>query len=122
MQAKLTQQSASLDQSEAEDLLRKLLGWLTGYTMGMRTSLVGKKLCSTLVVYFLQFPASWGRCVADLTSCLASGKSHLAGQKNESLAYQDILKMNPQALQASLWFCTMLAEEVGKTDANNIRQ
>lgn len=113
----------SLKEEDAKQLLGKLIAWLIQATRGGGGSLVRRKLCSTLVVYFLQFPATWTLCVSHLLSCLEAGVNIQIDPTHKPRDVRTLVQdLRPESLQAALWFCTMLAEEVGKTDANNIKQ
>lgn len=85
--------------------------------------MVIRKLCSTLVVYFLQFSATWTLPVKHLVLCLCADQFvPTADVKNAPELQQLVSQLSPQKVSAALWFTTTLAEEVSKTDGNNIKQ
>lgn len=85
--------------------------------------MVIRKLCSTLVVYFLQFSASWSLPVKHLVLCLCADQFVATTDvKNAPEVQQLVSQLTPQKVLAALWFVTTLAEEVSKTDGNNIKQ
>lgn len=120
----------SLSDEDSQALLQTLTGWLIRCLQGSEGALVVRKLCSTLVAYFLQFSITWTRCVKHLMLCLCS---------NEALPYSALddaqetaaLVENISRSQASgsvpkpvalFWFAATLVEEVGKTDSNSMKQ
>lgn len=82
-----------------------------------------RKLCNTLVVFFLNFSSTWTLCVKHLLLCL------YADQVIDTDLQQDVPSiaqlyehLSPAKVAAALSFATALAEDVGKTDGNNIKQ
>lgn len=82
-----------------------------------------RKLCSTLVAYFLQFSESWTKCVKHLMYCLCINQpvsySILQEAPETTVLVREI--SNERAI-ALFWFATSLVEEVGKTDSNSMKQ
>ena len=86
-------------------------------------AMVLKKLCLTLVTYFIQFSSSWTRCVKHLLYCLSV---------KEALPYQTIdaapevahilERISDDQVVAMFWFAASLVDEVGKTDSNSLQQ
>jgi len=82
-----------------------------------------RKLCSTLVTYFLYFSVEWTECIKHLMYCLCT---------NQGVQY-DLLKDAPdvsvlvqslshQRAFAVLCFAAGLADEIGKIDLNSLKQ
>lgn len=82
-----------------------------------------RKLCSTLVAYFLPFSSSWTRCVRHLLYCLC---------KSQAMPYQSLSEApdtpilieslaNDKAI-IMFWFAATLVDEVGKTDSSSMKQ
>ncbi|KFX90214.1 hypothetical protein V490_06567 [Pseudogymnoascus sp. VKM F-3557] len=119
---KLNTDSASLSDTDAQAVLNQLLTWLIVYLRRASGPLALRKLCSTLVVYFLHFSASWTMCVKHVILCLfadeAVGIETLQDAPETSLL---VSRLSPEKLSAALWFSTTLAEEVEKVDGNNIK-
>ncbi|ELR10445.1 hypothetical protein VC83_00535 [Pseudogymnoascus destructans] len=119
---KLNTDSASLSATDAEAVLNQLLTWLIVYLRRGSGPLALRKLCSTLVVYFLHFSASWALCVKHVILCLfadeAVGIERLQDAPETS---QLVSRLSQEKLSAALWFSTTLAEEVEKVDGNNIK-
>lgn len=113
----------SLDENEAESVLSQILSWLViGIQRGC-TPLVIRKLCSTLVVYFLHFSASWPLPVKHLVLCLCAREYVSQNDIADSPPVQQLAsQLSPAEALTALWFTQTLAEEVGKTDGNNIKQ
>jgi hypothetical protein len=83
-----------------------------------------RKLCSTLVSYFLQFSMSWTRCVKHLMYCLCIKR---AVPYNDALPESPdtavlVAELSNEKAIAILWFASSLVEEVGKTDSSLMKQ
>jgi hypothetical protein len=82
-----------------------------------------RKLCSTLVAYFLQFSTSWVRCVRHLIYCLyvnqAVPYSSVAEAPDTPLLIENL--SNDKAI-VIFWFAAALVEEIGKTDSSSMKQ
>jgi hypothetical protein len=113
----------SLGEEDAQALLQTLISWLIRCMEISEGALVVRKLCSTLVAYFLQFSTSWERCIKHLMYCLCT---------NEALPYNSlddapdtatlIQNLSDAKAVAIFWIATTLVEEVGKTDSNSMKQ
>ena len=82
-----------------------------------------RKLCSTLVAYFLQFSMSWTRCVRHLLYCLSQNGAFsyrsLAAAPDTPILIETLSHDKAIIL---FWFAATLVEEVGKTDSSAIKQ
>ena len=82
-----------------------------------------RKLCSTLVTYFLQFSTTWTNCVQHLMYCVCidqpSSYGTLGDAPETAVLVQNI--PNEKAI-AILWFASTLVEEVGKMDSSSMKQ
>lgn len=81
-----------------------------------------RKLCSTLVVYFLHFSSLWQQCVKHLIHSLYIGEAapfEFLNSTPDNVAL--VKRLTPEKASAALWFSTALAEEVSKTDSNHIK-
>jgi hypothetical protein len=82
-----------------------------------------RKLCSTLVAYFLQLSASWTRCVKHLMYCLCLGRVVPYDSLEEAPETSHLIQnINDEKATIVLWFASNLVEEVGKTDSNSMKQ
>lgn len=82
-----------------------------------------RKLCSTLVAYFLQFSTSWTRCIRHLLYCFF---------KHQAMPYQSLAEAPDTPILIEnlphdkaiviFWFAATLVDEVGKTDSNSMKQ
>lgn len=119
----LTGSRKSLSEDDAEALLQNLIGWLIQCLNSGEGALVLRKLCSTLVAYFLQFSASWTKCVKHLMYCLCIGQptsyATLTDAPDTTILAQNISNGKVIVL---FWFATALVEEVGKTDSSSMKQ
>lgn len=112
----------SLSHLDAKALLDQLINWLIRHADPMIGPLVVRKLCSTLVVYFLHFSSLWPNCIKHLIHSLYIGKAAALESLDHTLDTMALVeRLTPQKASAGLWFSTALAEEVGKTDANHIK-
>lgn len=87
-------------------------------------ALVVRKLCSTLVAYFLQFSTQWTKCVKHLTYCLYRDQAMPYSEVMEEVPETAVMLQNmpSQKTVAILWFSGGLVEEVGKMDSNSMKQ
>jgi hypothetical protein len=115
--------SKSLGDDDALALLQSLISFLIQSLAKGEGHLVVRKLCSTLVAYFLQFSMSWTRCIKHLMYCLCINEvvplSALDEAPETTVLVQNISNEKAVAL---LWFATSLVEEVGKSDSNSMKQ
>ena len=119
----LTLVRKSLIEEDAQVLLQNLVGWLIRCLGNGEGALVVRKLCSTLVAYFLQFSMSWTRCVRHLLYCFC---------QNEAMPYQSlagapdtpilIAELPHDKAIVLFWFASTLVDEVGKTDSTAMKQ
>jgi len=85
--------------------------------------LVVKKLLSTLVVFFLRFPSKWNYSIRHVASCLSKGDVVPLDVLSQVPSLDMITsQMRTDHVITALWFSSMLAEEIGKTDSGNIKQ
>lgn len=82
-----------------------------------------RKLCSTLVVYFLQFSGSWTKCIKHLTYCLCMGRVTPYDAIDEAPEEQQLVQnLTDKKATVVFWFASNLVEEVGKTDSTSMKQ
>lgn len=113
----------SLSPSDAKALLERLINSLIRCLNRDVGPIVIRKLCSTLVVYFLQFSSLWTRCVRHLIQSLSMGEATSTELLDQSPDTGVLVgRLSSTNALAALWFSAALAEEVGKTDGNNIKQ
>jgi hypothetical protein len=113
----------SLGDDDAHALLQNLIGWLIRCLENGEGALVVRKLCSTLVAYFLQFSMSWTRCVRHLLYCFC---------KNQAVPYHSLAEapdtpilienLSGEKAIVIFWFAATLVDEVGKTDSSSMKQ
>lgn len=86
--------------------------------------MVVRKLCASLVAYFLRPTVSWPKCLLQLLSCLNAGGAvayeHLMSDHAEGAA-QILPTLGRSQLLTALWFSVTLIEEVGKTSPTSIQ-
>ncbi|KAL9008180.1 MAG: hypothetical protein Q9173_006666 [Seirophora scorigena] len=122
--AQLTWIRHTLGERDTEPLLHKILHWLTIRVNAQEAPLVTRKLCSSLVAYFLRPTVSWDRCLLHLVCCLNAGDAVNYGQLMSS-PDKDVTRVVPNLgrnqLLASIWFALNLVEEVSKTSSTDLR-
>ncbi|PQE11950.1 importin 13 protein [Rutstroemia sp. NJR-2017a BVV2] len=120
---KLNTDSQSLNEEDAQTVLQRIIGWLIRSLSSGSGPLVIRKLCTTLVTYFLHFSSSWARCIPHLIYCLCLGEA-VPYRKLEDAPSTAVLSQNltDDKSLAVLWFAATLVEEVGKTDRNSMKQ
>ena len=113
----------SLSEDDSNSLLETLIATLVQFLSNGEGALVIRKLCSTLVAYFMQFSASWKDCIKHLLYCLYANRAvpyeHMDDNFDTATAIQSLSSEKAVAL---LWFAGTLVEEVGKTDSNSMKQ
>lgn len=113
---KLTSDSRSLEEDAANELLFRLIGWLVQLVSKGDKDLVTRKLCTTLVQFFLNGNVTWNQCARQLVCSFAKGEA-VPSTSLELYPPTDQLVGNlavPQVL-ALLWFGNNLVEEVKRT-------
>lgn len=114
----------SLSEEDADDLLQTLINFLIKALNNNEGALVVRKLCSTLVAYFLQFSGRWTRCLNHLTYCLSKDQAVQYAEVIDTVPGTENLveSLSPQKVVALFWFSGGLVEEVGKMDSNSMKQ
>ena len=118
-------QRESLDEENAQALLQTLVNWLLLLVGRNESTLVVKKICSTLAIYFLRFSALWPRCIAHVMCSFCAGQAIPPDQIEQHIqgsSLDVVSKLARYQILAILWFSSALVEDVGKTDANSIKQ
>lgn len=82
-----------------------------------------RKLCSTLVAYFLRFPLLWERCVRHLVSSFYRGDlASLETLDQLAPTAELVTRLEQRQTVTLLWFCSTLVEDVGKVDSKSMEQ
>ncbi|KAL9030625.1 MAG: hypothetical protein Q9196_001281 [Gyalolechia fulgens] len=114
----------TLKDADRGPLLHRLLHWLTRRVNAGEGSLVIRKLCTSLVAYFLRPMVTWNRCLLHLVCCLRQGDAvdyeQLMSSHDQDAA-QVIPNLSKAQLLTALWFAVTLVEEVGKTSHASIQ-
>ena len=110
----------TLSAEDAATLLDRLLTWLIRLVLAGEGPLVIRKLCSSLVAYFLRPSISWDRCLRHLLCCLvAEGVVNHEDLPRYGPSIWLMAALNDIQLKTLLWLSTSLVEEVGKTNSNS---
>ena len=109
-----TRETLSLE--EASSVLDKLLLWLVRLTSCMEKPLITKKICASLVAYFLRSKIFWRHCVRHLLCCFNVGGVVPSEAVSKNIPTAALaLNLTAYQLKTALWFSTILVEEVGQT-------
>ncbi|KAL8692278.1 MAG: hypothetical protein Q9218_002671 [Villophora microphyllina] len=114
----------SLKEEDTGPILTRLLQWLALRVNAGETVLVTKKLCSTLVAYFLRPSVSWNRCLLHVICCLSEGRA-ISYDELITTSNKDVIlvisALRKTQLLTALWFATVLIEEVSKTNPFSLK-
>lgn len=106
---------------DAALLLDRLLLWVVRLVNAAEGALVLRKMCASLVTYFLRPSVSWQHCIRHLLCCFRAGSPVAQQSLSENPPTDELVRQLSQLqLLTSLWFCVGLVEEVGKTDDASI--
>lgn len=111
----------TLSPEERSSLLDRLLLWLVRSVKSMEKPFVTKKICTSLVAYFLRPQGVWKYCVRHLVHCFSIDDVvpfHVISQN--PVTAELVMNLNHFHLMTTLWFSTILVEEVGNTDASRL--
>jgi hypothetical protein len=104
-------------------VLERVINWLVQCLNSGVPQVVTRKLCSTLVVYFMHFSSTWTNCIKHLLCCLKADQFIPQEALSQAPPTLNMLEdMSSSKVVAALWFAISLVEEVGKTDSSNIKQ
>jgi hypothetical protein len=120
----LTSRRKSLGDDDVKALLHSLTSWLIRCVDTSEGSLVMRKLCSTLVAYFMQFSTSWTKCIKHLMYCLCITAPVPFDDPPSGAPTTAVLvhELSDDKAIPILWFASSLVEEVGKTDSSLMKQ
>lgn len=111
----------SLSPDESSSLLDRLLLWLVRLVNSMEKPLVIRKICASLVAYFLRPGVTWEHCVRHLICCFSVGEVvPLQAVSQHPSTAELVINLSQLQLTTALWFSTNLVEEVGKTNIASI--
>ena len=112
----------SLNPEGTEALRNRLMERLVLGSTVREVPLVLRKVCSTLVAYFLRPTVDWRRCVRHLMCCMDI-KSVMSLESLSTMPPSHVLisRLDMLSIKTVLWFAMSLAEEAAKTDPNSIQ-
>ena len=109
-------------EDNALEVLDKVLFWLVQLVLANEATLVTRKLCTALAVYFIQSAGSWQRCIRHLMCCFhASTVLHENVLDAYATDNEVLSTLSLSQVITTLYFANALAEEVGKTSPDSIR-
>ena len=109
---------ASLDQQNAEAVLQRLIFWTVKSVEKGDSSMVVRKLCSTLVTYFFRSRATWETPLFHLVCSFRQGDAvPVDDVKAANVTTEQLLpSLSVPQLQCLFWFSAALADEIGKME------
>lgn len=111
---KINQDGADLSEDDLNTLLHTLLNWLVLLVKQGEGILVLKKLCSTLVTFFLLPNSTWRKCLRHVLTCLQNDTAvPEASSDNDSITKQFLHHLSPVKRFVILTITRELAEEGG---------
>ncbi|KAI9929911.1 hypothetical protein MW887_011721 [Aspergillus wentii] len=112
---KINQDWQQLNESEAQELLGRLIDHYVFLVNGGERPLVIRKLASSLATIFLKPSAPWTRALLNVAASLANGK-YLSEEQCQSIDLETAVlpAMSEKQVVALLYFSNTLAEEFNK--------
>ncbi|KAI0382663.1 ARM repeat-containing protein [Hypomontagnella monticulosa] len=105
---------------DAVTVIQKLITFLITYLRDGTASFVIRKVCSTLVAYFIRCPQLWRMCVRHLSYCLETRTCMPIGEVDEFSPFQDVSRaLDTKSYYAIVWFAQILADEAEKVDTKS---
>ncbi|KAH7144661.1 armadillo-type protein [Dactylonectria estremocensis] len=117
---KLNNESSSLSNDDANELLIGLIGWYLDSLSQGNTQLVVRKLSSALATFFLHFHQLWRPLIAHLSLCLLSGQPCGTDSLDEAPDSLTIInRLSPTQVRAAFWVLSNVLEDIAKLDLNS---
>ncbi|KAI1412971.1 ARM repeat-containing protein [Hypoxylon sp. FL1857] len=112
----------SLSDEDALSVLHKLVSFLVTSLRDGTAAFVVKKICSTLVTYFVHYSHTWSRCIRHLSYSLDKSTSLPIDDVSDTAPFEDIvLSLDVENFYALTWFAQFLANEVEKIDPKSTK-
>ncbi|KAI9875175.1 MAG: hypothetical protein M1830_008787 [Pleopsidium flavum] len=119
---KINQDWDSLGPEDAKLLLIRLLSRLVRLVSQNEGSLVVRKICSALVAYFVRPNSAWEHCLRHVICSFHSGQAVSTESLSVLPSTGDLIPgLSQLQAIATLWFSSMLVEEISKTDNTNMQ-
>ncbi|KAK5129525.1 hypothetical protein LTR08_003184 [Meristemomyces frigidus] len=116
---KLNNDGSALDAETAQSVQTRLITWLIRLAGNNDSTLVTKKLCSTLTTYYLRSPVLWKRPLLHLALSMRNGDVMPEAGINVAVSMKDLLQsLSDDLVVVLLWFSSTLADEVGRMEHN----
>ncbi|KPM36895.1 hypothetical protein AK830_g9668 [Neonectria ditissima] len=117
---KLNNESSSLSDEDANELLLRLIGWYLDSLGQGNGQLVVRKLSSALATFFLHFHRLWPSFVRHLCLCLVSGQPCSTVSLEDAPDSAAIIeRLSPAQVQAAFWVLSNVLEDIAKFDLNS---
>ncbi|POS85654.1 hypothetical protein EPUL_001440, partial [Erysiphe pulchra] len=119
---KLNTDGKSLSEDDAQLVLITIIDFLIKWINSGEGPLLGRKLCSALVTYFLQFPSSWSNCVRHLFYCFSSNKALPYSAFENTLEPEILIQtLTDKKSKVIFWFASNLVEDLSKIDSSSMK-
>ncbi|KAI2471692.1 ARM repeat-containing protein [Annulohypoxylon bovei var. microspora] len=107
----------SLSDEDAVSVLNKLISFLITSLRDGTAGFVVKKLCNTLVTYFIHYSHTWSRCIRHLSYSLENRTSVPIDGIDDSSPLEGVVQsLEIENFYAVTWFARFLANEAEKID------
>ncbi|KAI0840494.1 ARM repeat-containing protein [Hypoxylon sp. FL0890] len=112
----------SLSDEDALSVLHKLVSFLITSLSDGTLAFVIKKICSTLVTYYVHYSHTWSRCIRHLSHSLDKCTSLPIDDIDDTAPFEDIVQsLDLKNFYALTWFTQFLANEAEKVDPKSTK-
>ncbi|KAI1106328.1 ARM repeat-containing protein [Jackrogersella minutella] len=112
----------SLSDEDAISVLNKLISFLITSLRDGTASFVVKKLCSTLVTYFIHYSHTWPGCIRHLAHSLLKRTVVPIDDVDKSTPFEEVVRsLDVENFFALTWFTRFLANEAEKIDTKSTK-
>ncbi|KAI1384480.1 ARM repeat-containing protein [Hypoxylon trugodes] len=113
-----------LSDEDATTLLHQLIVFLISHIIDGTPSFVLKKLCGTLVTYFLHYMHLWPKCIPHLSYCLQRRSSlplDIVDNDSPAAFQESVQSLDSESYYAITWFVSFLGHEIEKIDQKSVK-
>lgn len=112
----------SLTDEDALSVLHKLVSFLITSLRDGTAGFVVKKICSTLVTYFVHYSHTWSRCIRHLCYSLDKCASLPIEDISDAAPFEEVVQsLDVENFYALTWFAQFLANEMEKIDTKSTK-
>ncbi|KAI1213410.1 ARM repeat-containing protein [Annulohypoxylon truncatum] len=112
----------SLSDEDAVSVLNKLISFLVTSLRDGTAGFVVKKICSTLVTYFVHYSHTWSKCIRHLSCSLDKRASVPIDGIDDTSPFGSVVQsLEIENFYAITWFARFLANEAEKIDTKSTK-